>query len=255
MTANNPIQFWSFSSLRNFETCPYYIELSRIQKIPGPYPNEEDMPPDHPLARGKRIHQEAEEWVNGTRNGFPPSLKKLKASFDELRELFSEGYVWLEEKFFFNRDWDPLEPDPDRFIPEGTWHMQIPDAIVFSRMDNGVVKEIRIIDYKTGKSWGKEVQYMQQVQLYALGALMRFPSVDTVRVEMWYIDEGAIKPGRNNTYTREFLPKALAHWTERGDKLVHATAFPPKPNRGNCRFCDYGVANGTGDCPYAIPYN
>lgn len=255
MTANNPIQFWSFSALRNFEVCPYFMDLSRIQRQPGPYESEEDMPADHPLARGKRIHQEAEEYVNGTRAGFPPSLKKLRTEFEKLRLEYDEGRVWLEERMCFNRDWDPLEPEENRFVPQGTWHIQIPDAIVISRVVDGVVKEVRIIDYKTGKSWGKEVQYMQQVQLYALGALMRFPSVDTVKVEMWYIDEGAIKPKSKNVYTRAFVPAALEQWTRRGEALVNATAFPPKPNRGNCRFCDYGVENGTGACPYAIPYS
>ena len=105
--------------------------------------------------------------------------------------------------------------------------------------------------HNTGKSFNKEVEHTQQRQLYAIGAFMRYPEIQFIESVHAYLDEGKEKTSQ---YTRANLPHLLPNWDRRLRNLLGAMTFPPKANRGNCRFCDFGLNVGTGACPYAVPY-
>lgn len=228
-----PIKTWSFSAIKDFEKCPYKLWLERVERCEKP--NYEDNP-DHPLVRGVRIHTEAEQFVKGE-GPFTPSLKKFPEWFQQMREDYDDGHVYVEEKWGFDHEWAEVE-----------WKERTAGIIcdLLHISDEG--RFARNIDYKTGKSMNNEIKHQEQLQLYAVGVFMRFPSVEVVSGEMWYLDEGKTLIRK---FTRNQVPHYANRWAGRGSKLINATVFPPKPNTSNCRFCDFGPNVGTGACPYA----
>lgn len=233
MSSPYPVKRWSFSTLKKFEKCPYSVYLAKVERAPVP-PRDET----HPAERGNIIHLEAENFVKGE-GPFTKALRKFDEPFHQLQEAYAEGRVELEQEWGFTEQWDSVSwRDTD------CWAMIKCDVV--EHLDE---QTLHTIDHKTGKSMGNEVPHTQQLQLYALAAFMKYPQVQVIKASLWYIDEG--KP-RSKTYNRTQVPAFLPRWTERAYKLTQAMTFPPKPNRGNCKFCDFGLDNGTGACAYAV---
>lgn len=233
------LQTWSYSSLKQYEKCPYSQYLKRIQRVE----TEENTDPSHPLVRGNRIHDEAENYVNGSLPDMPKSIKKFTNSFESLRELYNEGQVTLEQGWGYTSDWVPCG-----YTDWGTvWHMSKMDAVI--QHDETT---FTIIDYKTGKSWGNEVPHSQQGALYGVALMCLYPKAESITVEFWYLDEGKTK---RRTYNRRQLAAQMANFNRRAVAMTSTTDFPPKPNQMNCKYCDYGVATGNGKCQYAVDPN
>lgn len=228
-----PIRFWSFSAVKAFEACPYYMYLDRVEQAEKPDFSED---PKHPLVRGDRIHTEAEEFIKGD-GPLTKDLNKFTEKLQDLRELYDSGRVYVEEKWGFNRDWRPVDW-------KERWAGVICDVVIVS--EDG--RTITVIDWKSGKSMNKEVPHQQQLQLYAAATLMKFPDADLVIGQMAYLDEGKVLERKID---RSRLPYYIQRWTSRGEALTSATSFPPKPNTMNCKYCDFGPTVGTGVCPYA----
>lgn len=231
-----PIQSVSFSLIKNFETCPYRVYLSHVEKVPAPDHSDD---PKHPLVRGDRVHKEAEAYIRGE-GSLTKDLRKFEQRLQELAERYAEGRVEVEQKWAFDEDWQPCD-----------WRDGVVRMITDVTEHNGETKSARIIDWKTGKSFNKDVEHTQQRQLYAIGAFLRYAGIEFITVTHAYLDEGKEK---SSNYTRANLPHLLPSWQNRIDRIRGSLTFQPKANRGNCRFCDYGTNVGTGACPFAVPY-
>lgn len=228
-----PIKRWSFSAIKQFEQCPYRTYLQRVERAPVP-----EAEPDSPLERGSRIHLEAEEYVKGT-GPMTKHLLKFEREFERLQSEYEVDQVLLEEEWGFTKDWTPVS-----WSHEDCWALIKCDAVVFE--NDGTVT---VIDYKTGKKFGKEVPHQQQLQLYAIATFMKFPEPPLIKAELWYLDEGKTT---SRVYPREFVNEVLNRWSDRGNALTNALHFNPKPNKFNCKWCDYGTHKGTGGCAYAV---
>ncbi len=210
---------WSYSALKTFETCPYRTYISKVKKI------REDFGPA--AERGTRIHDEAEKYVRHELGELPDSLKKFAEKFSELKELFTEAKVETEGEWGFTLSWEPtgwLSPD--------TWARVKLDALVHEDE-----KSARVIDYKTGKQIGNEIAHSQQALIYAIATFFRYPDLDSVNTELWYLDHGTTM---EQAYTRDeamvFMPKLH----ERAVAMTTATKFTPNPSTYNCRWCSFG---------------
>ena len=226
---------WSFSSLKEFERCPYSQFLKRIRKVERPAPKEGAA-----NVRGQEIHNDAECFVDGRLPKLTKELKKFSEQFEALKELYDNGQVALESEWGFTLLWEPCGYNDY----ENVWLRVKGDAIIMHDEST-----FTIIDYKTGKSFGNEVPHNQQGQLYAVALMCMFPKAEAINVEFWYTDEG--KTTRRN-YTRKKLAPVMARFNQRAEKMTQTTEFQPKPNVINCRWCDYGPANGNGKCQYGV---
>lgn len=229
-----PVTTWSFSSLKQFEKCPYSIYLQKVAREPQP-PRDEN----HPLERGTRIHTEAEQFVRGEIAELPHSLRKLEEHFEYLRQAYSDGLAVVEEDWGFNLLWQPVG-----WHDEDVWCRMKLD--VFIRHDDA---NLTIEDHKTGKSFGNEVPHTAQGQAYAIGAAHRFPDVENIEVIFNYIDEG--KRSKPKYYDKAKLAQLEPRLVDRALKLTTCTSFPPKPSVYACKYCDYGNSKGTGACGWA----
>jgi RecB family exonuclease len=227
MAEEERIPTWSYSALSTFEKCPFRSFLQKIKKI---------QEPQHPAAkRGTDIHDQAERYVRGEIE-FPKSLKKFTDSFENLRELFDKGQVELEGDWGFTQDWEICE-----WRAEDVWARIKLDAMV--RMDD---TSARVIDYKTGRKFGNEIAHGQQALLYAIASFIRYPELEFIRTELWYLDHAAVA---EQTYTRAQAMLFYPRWVERATIMTTATDFPPKPSKQACRWCSYRTS---GDCDYGV---
>lgn len=225
---------WSFSALSDYETCPMRIKL-KSEKAPV-LEQEEN--------RGTVIHKEAENFIKGLIE-FPASLKKFRPEFEQTRERFAEGLVQIEQPWGFTREW--LECG---YFDDNIW-LRVQIDQMESDLNEPAV--MHVTDWKTGKSFGNDVMHIQQLQLYAVAVFMRYPHIQTVDAADMYLDEGKM---RRKAYHRDAkFDQHFEKWSQRAEKMLADAEGKPKPNRMTCRFCRYGVENGSAACAYAVPWS
>lgn len=231
----------SFSRLQVYEACPKRAQLAFIEKIQEPKSKGES-----PLDRGSRIHDDAEQFVRGTKD-LVHELKNFEEEFQALRKRYTEqpDSILLEELWCFNDGWVPVKPDDW----DNIWLRVKTDAIWF--LDNDRTEAV-VVDYKTGKKVRNEVKHGEQLQLYQLGAFIRFPTLEKVHTELWYLDQNETT---EMSFTRNQGMKFLKSFNKRFLSMTSAEEFPPRPSTHACMFCPFKTGmigkkgpKGTGHC-------
>jgi hypothetical protein len=230
------ISSWSHSKLGDFEKCKFLAWLKHDQKIPEPERPLKPGQTEHANDRGTRIHQHAEDYVTGKVDAQIPEMREFAQEFDHLRRLYPSGIVSLEGEWAVDRDWMPTDWRTG-------WHRSKVDAIVLPNKHSAIV-----IDYKSGKRFGNEVKHAEQTQLYALNAVLRYPEIEEVTTELWYLD---VKELTSATFTRAQILRFKPNFDRRGHAVTDCTDFPPNPNVYSCKWCQYGPWNG-GQCQVGV---
>ncbi|MGR3808607.1 RecB family exonuclease [Pasteurella testudinis] len=214
------IAAWSFSSLSVFEQCPKRSEFKSVQKI--------KEPSSPALERGSQIHDLAERYVRGQEgDDVPAPLQLFKRGFEELKQAFADGKVHCEDEWAFRKDWSLTEWNAD-----DCWHRAKLDALLIE--DDG---SALIIDYKTGKKFGNELKHGEQGLTYAIDTFLRYPDLDFIKVEFWYLDKGE-KLVREYTRQQALLFHPQLH--QRAKKMTTTIDFPAQPSMFACKWCYYG---------------
>lgn len=238
------IRQWSISRLDTYETCPYQTKIKYIDRIPEP---DRGDPPkgmaEWPNDRGTRVHDQAEKFVKGERPDLIAECAAFAEEFHELRKLCEQGKIVAEEGWAFDHDWKSVPYDDYDAI----WARFIIDCLVFLSPTEAVV-----IDYKTGKRIGNEVKHGKQVQAYQLVAFLRYPQLEKITTELWYLDQNELS---RQTFTRAQGLRFFEGLNNRAVNMTTATVFPTKASNRNCFFCPYKTGligkygpEGTGDC-------
>jgi CRISPR/Cas system-associated exonuclease Cas4 (RecB family) len=234
------IKAWSFSGLMDYEACPLRAKFRYINKI-----KTESAPA---AQRGTELHLIAEYIVKKDENlraafeeEFPDSSyhdrmiefnkalnKGLLQNFTDWQDAYSKGNVILEEQWGMTSDWEPCD-----FYADDVWWRGMLDLLELN--DNRT--HGWVVDHKSGKKYGNEVKHAQQGQLYAFIAFMMYPSLETVTAQMCYLDLGEFS--RPLTYTKQQAAKIGARFTERAELMTTDTTFRSKPNKYNCRWCNF----------------
>jgi hypothetical protein len=236
-----PIHQWSISKAHVFQQCKLRAQLQYGQKIPEP---ERPLPPgktEHANDRGSRLHNFAELFVSSPVNmPILPELEKFRPEFESLRQLFKDGLVSLEGEWAMDRHWHPVP-----WTSKDAWLRLKLDAIVHLSEIEAVV-----IDYKSGKKFGNEIKHAEQVQLYQLVTFLRYPKLEIVHTELWYLDQPD-EANTQNTFTRAQGLRFKHHFERMGSRITDCVDFPPSPNIFNCKWCPYGP-KGTGHCTRGV---
>jgi CRISPR/Cas system-associated exonuclease Cas4 (RecB family) len=235
------IERWSFSRLSTYEQCPKRAQLAYAEYLP------EIRRPDGNKAadRGTRIHDLSEKYVKREIDTMAPEMMNFEKEFDHARAVPRENLV-AEHKWYFDRDWNPTTNPDDR------WLTVIIDLLIWINQTESVC-----VDYKTGKRYGNEIKHGQQIQLYQLATLVRFPETEFISTEVWYLDQDEIA---QQQYSRDQGMRFMKGFDKRGKKMTNDVKFEAKPSQYSCRFCPYRTgANkwvcGTGDCTLNPPDN
>lgn len=220
------INSWSFSRLLTFESCKYRAKLQWVDKVP-------DQQPKTAADRGTQIHQEAEDYVCG-KAPLTQNLRHFETDLAALARHYAEGRVTCEEEWAFDLGWSPAD------WRKGWLRLKC-DAVCHLSPSH-----VAVIDYKTGKRFGNEVKHAEQLQLYALCSLLRYPEIDKVTCELWYLDQNELA---SFEMKRSQMSKYLRLFDQRGRSVTEETEFKPNPNIHSCRYCPYLKQ---GDCRYGI---
>ena len=209
---------WSYSGLKTFESCAYRTYISKVKKV-----WEEAGPA---AERGSRIHGLAEKYVKGELKEMPSELKKFAPQFEKLHKLFTEGKVEVEGEWGFTLDWETTG-----WMEHNTWARVKLDVIVHETETSA-----RVIDHKTGRKFGNEIAHGQQALTYAIGTFFRYPMLEHVQTELWYLDKSETTI---QAYTRDEAMVFAPGLHQRAVIMTTATEFPPNPGKDTCKWCPH----------------
>lgn len=234
------IKTGSHSRLVVFEQCPKHAELKFVDKIPE---NPRPLPPgktEHANDRGTRVHDSAEQFVDGRSDRQVAEMLNFKDEFERLRAMHKDGMAICEHGWGFDEAWSPVS-----FHDENVWIRIKTDATAFLNPAQAV-----IIDYKTGKRRGNEIKHGEQIQIYQLGAFLKYPKLEELWTELWYLDLNELVQQR---FTRDQGLRFLKNYNQRFLTMTTTEEFEPRGSIHNCRFCPYRTGknkwvDGTGHC-------
>jgi len=238
----------SFSRADLMQKCPLQFYFRHLEKIPN---LAEDPPPgvERPLDRGIRLHDLAEDYVEGKLMKIPTDLKPYQEHLDKLKILYKHGIIELEKEYAFDADWNPCGyKDWDRCVYRGKG-----DVVIRPDEHNVIV-----IDYKTGKKDGNEVKHHEQCVEYGICEALMDPELQIFTLELWYFDQPlAADNPTSRTLTRTQLLRSFENMRNKHQKVLDEVLFPARPSRMACYFCDYKAGTvgkgkaaypGTGHC-------
>jgi len=240
MTADR-IRATSFSRLKEYRECPLKAKLKFVLKVEDPRPPLPEGQ-EHPLDRGSRIHELAENVVRyGCDGPFPKELEKFQPRLERLRELYVDGRAYTEMPIAMDENWK--QSDPRDF--ENTVYRMIADMVVVVEPAHYL-----IIDYKTGRKDGNEVVHTQQGIEYLSAFALTHPDIQRFQFEAWYLDKGEILP--TITFSRHELSTHIKSFMESHKEMRDARYFPPTPSMQACLFCPFKKGDvGRGKNSYA----
>lgn len=232
---------WSFSRYSDYKQCPLKAKFKFIDKI--------SEPANEAMARGNTVHNLAEGFIKGTETKLAPELKSFEKEFKALKVLFkkkSETMV-VEDSWAFTSSWD-----------ETTWNDWV-NCWVRIKLDCAHHEDdvtLIITDWKTGKFRPeKNEEYVEQLELYALAALLLHEHLEAVKPRLVYLDMNTIYPDPTKplVFTRADIPRLKKLWEKRTKPMMSDTTFAPRPN-SNCQWCWFGQskikAGGPGLCKF-----
>ena len=266
------ISSWSNSRRDVFNACKFRAYLQFVQKIPEPPRPLPAGKTEHANDRGTRIHQSCEDYVSGKSSTLcTEAAKHFEAQIHLLRLMHAEGLVQLEGEWAMNKAWEPCGWDGDWLpvsegVPTSTKLKKLPDrgstgeivqlgkqkymwapSWLRLKLDAIVLHSdtvATVIDYKSGRRVGNEVKHGEQVQLYQLVTFLRYPKLETVYCELWYIDQNEVTV---NKFTRAQGLRFKTNFDKQGHAITDCVDFPPRPSWYSCQYCSYGPW-GTGHC-------
>lgn len=224
-----PVKRWSFSGWSNFRNCPYAVKLSKVDGCPDPAGPAAD--------RGNRVHLNIEDFIQGKHDELCKEAKKhFETLIRYLRDQFNDGRVEIEGEWGFDRDWEICQ-----WGSEEAWARVKLDAIEFESPTSAYM-----YDWKTGRKFGNELKHAEQLQLYAIGAFMRFPELEFVTGEMIYLDKNdRLKAHYTRAEAMEFIDK----WNRRGHRMTTTVNFEATPSEHACKWCPHAKVQEGEDGP------
>lgn len=200
------------------------------------------------MLRGAAIHTLAENYIKGKIRLLPPELKLFDATFKALKAQFKKkinGMV-VEDNWAFTKDWTETQWD--------NWT----ECVVRIKLDcahHAGEDTMVVTDWKTGKFRVEmNEDYVEQLELYALAALLLHEHLQVVLPRLAYLDQGTVYPPADEPliFTRDDIPTLKKRWAQRTKAMLNDKKFAPRPN-DKCRWCFFrssNKANGGGQCKY-----
>jgi len=213
------ITAWSFSRWKDYEQCPLKAKYKHVDKM--------KEPPAPAMERGSAIHKLAENFAKGELRKLPPELKLFSEQFAELKK----SRPMVEESWAFTDRWSPTD-----WFAFNAWLRVKTDAAC---LDGDT---LYVIDHKTGK---KKDDHADQLSLYAVAGMLKYPAVRKVVSQLWYLDSGEMT---DQDFDVSELPGLQKDWVAKTKAMLNDMRFSPKPGN-HCRWCSFSKSKG-GPCKF-----
>lgn len=208
-TRSRPKAFsWSYSKIKNFETCPkryWHYDVSKDVKEPE----------GEALQYGNAVHAALAAALLG--GELPAHFKNLQPWIDRI--LTREGKILTEQKLAITNEFEPCD-----WFAKTAWYRGIADVIKITG------RVALAIDWKTGKI----VDDGSQLALMAQCIFSHHPDVQRIRTEFVWLKEDATTRA---DFARDDMADVWKGILPRVTLLQNAhetMTFPPKPG-GLCR--------------------
>lgn len=200
---------WSYSKLKNFETCPkryYEVDVAKS------YKDE----PSEAILWGNQVHEALATSIDKRTplplemSDFQPFVNEIVTSADGLG-----AKIVVEQKYAITRDLQPTT-----WFGHNVWYRGIADVVIRS----GAVAIA--LDWKTGKVLNDHSQLMLMGQCL----FSHFPELQKVRTSYIWLKEDAKS---TDNYTRQDIANDWVGLLPRVEALENAhktQSFPPKPS-------------------------
>lgn len=211
----------SYSSISTYQECPLRYKYSYLDGLPSE--------PSAAMMRGTRLHSLAEDYMRDKDKALavPFDLRKIGLKIHQFRALGAlPEDVWLVD-----RNWEPVEDQSKAFVKA---------IIDVHYVDHEYT--LHCYDYKSGRQYPS---HYDQLDLYSVLGLLKYPTAKRVESGAVYIDSGIT--GATGGMLREMLPRSIQRWDRDIGRMENDTVFEPTPG-GHCKWCDYAKWNG-GPCP------
>lgn len=226
---------YSYSKQESFYTCPSKFKFEYIDKIKTFVSNSA-------LEKGSYLHHKIEEFletpVDKKPFTFTIATEEEQKEFDDIvSNIINSNYYidiknklslvdtyGIEEGFSFDLNWLPL-PYKNK------------DVIIRGYIDLYMIKGSNaiVIDHKSGKYKDPKWQTYDQVMLYALWIMKKYPQVNTVKSTYSYIEHNT----RNTKiFTRVEMEYIEKYFTDKLNTIENENNFPKKVTK-LCLWCDY----------------
>lgn len=232
--------FFSFTQLRAFETCPLQYKFAHILKIP--------IRGKANFSYGKTMHNTLAEFLEMKENG--------KVDFRDLKRIYKKNWIddWYEDeeqknkyyqmgekalKIFYERlkkEKPQLLTIGDKPALEKNFNLKIDGETFIGKIDRiDVLKEdVEIIDYKTGKAQKKlKPGDKEQLLIYQMAVRDAF-GLKPHLLSYYFLDEGEKLSflGEEKDIEKE-REKIISQMKE-----IKKSKFPAKPG-WHCKYCDF----------------
>ena len=226
---------WSFSKLKNYETCPRrYYEIDVAKNI--------EQPRSDALERGDELHEAMKNRVQGT-TPLPPHLIYMEQWAEKLtRVLHPFQIIQCELKLSTNRDGKPTG-----YFDKTTWFRTKIDY--FRLMPTPVQGDDygHVVDYKTGRP--PKHADNTQLMLNAWTIFHHYKTVQECRVDYLWTEYSDTS---HEVYRRDEIPGHMINLLPRVmemEKAHKAGDFPPKPGGLCYEYCDVYTCEHHGKRP------
>jgi len=201
---------WSYSSLKQFKTCPKQYYEIRVAK--NFIPREGDD-----ARYGKEVHKALEDYVRDGKP-LPKFYQQFRKMVDPLLDIPGKKYCEHEMALDINLK-------PCGFMSEEYWVRGIADLLI---VDGDLAF---IIDYKTGKTGYADPN---QLKLMALMTFAHFPDVHKVKAGLMFVSYDTFYPEEYERSNSAEMWDVFYKDLERLSIAFDNAAWPPKPT-GLCR--------------------
>jgi len=157
---------WSFSKIKDFEQCPkQYYHKHILKEVP--------FVQTEAILYGNEFHTMAENFI-GSGVAIPKKFSFAEKALVSLQNR--KGTKHVEVKLGITEDLEACG-----FYDDDVWFRGIADLLIINE-DTGTAT---VVDYKTGKS--SKYADKGQLELMALAAFAKYPSVKKVRAALLFI--------------------------------------------------------------------
>lgn len=199
---------WSYSRLKNYETCPKrHFHYDVVKDV------KDD---DAGASEGIDAHKAYSARISkGTK--LPMGLTQHEPILAKLEALPGEHYS--EQKLALTSDFKPTS-----FFSNDVWFRTIIDFAAV------MAPSAAVIDYKTGKPKSDTTQ----LALMSATVMHILPEIEKVKAALLFLNHNTAERAE---YKRENLPRIWADILPRVHKLEAEEEYPPKPSGLCVRYC------------------
>jgi len=204
---------WSYSRLKNFETCPKRHQQIDILKR---FKDESEQ-----LKYGDMVHKAAAARLGHGRTPLPKEIEPILEPWCQKIEKHG-GRIYVEQKLAIKKDFSPCG-----YFDRGVWFRTVGDVVQIR--DNVALG----VDWKTGNI----IEDSVQLALLAQCVFSHHPGVRAVRTDFIWLKEDA---STTETFRLRDMPQLwieLAPRIKALEEAYNTEVFPPIHNKLCRKWC------------------